>query len=175
MLKPDDFIGCGQVAKAHGIKGDLKIGFVSNFIPDYQQGDWLFLEFQKKPVPFFIEYIEYPGDGLPVVKLSDIGTREKAQELVNRQVLFPKNSIPEGRREALLVYQLDQFMLYNGENQYKGIIRDIIEETYQFLLEVEMPNRKEPFLVPFHPSLIASINREANYVIMSIPEGLEDL
>lgn len=175
MLNPADFIGCGQIIKTHGIKGEVKLGFVSNFIPEYQEGDWLFVEFHKKPVPFLIEAIEYSGDGLPAVKLADIDAPEEARKLLNRTILYPKADIPEDRQGALLVYQLDQFALYDSNHQYRGIIRDVIEQVHQFLLEVEKPDQTSSFLIPFQPSLVKSINREGKSVTMEVPEGLEEL
>ena len=95
MLKASEFVPCGEVIKTHGSKGAIKTSFSAHFLPAYKKGDWLFIEFNKKPVPFFIEAIEYPGDDLPVFKLEDIDTPEAAQELLNRNILFPKREFPE--------------------------------------------------------------------------------
>ena len=172
MFKADDFVPCGHIIKTHGYKGAVKAAFSEHFIPEFEKGDWLFINFNEKPVPFFIQEVTYPGDELPVFKLEDINTPEVAQKLLERKITIPKNGL--SGEEPIAILGLKGYDVYDQDKQYQGTIKEVSEQTGQFLLTLENADRRS-YLIPCHPDLILELNDREKWVAMELPEGIDSL
>ncbi len=174
MFARENFVTCGRIIKTHGIFGQIKVTFSEHFEPEYKKGDWLFLEITEKPVPFFIEGIEYQGDDLPAIQLRDVQTPEEALQIVNRPVLLPIQNLSNWQETPLTLLTLENYHVWDNNHHYKGYIKAVEEQGDQFLFTVKDPN-DEDFLLPCHPSLITEISHAKKQIIMTFPEGLEEL
>lgn len=174
MFERSNFVTCGEVVKTHGKDGQIKVNFVEQFAKEYQKGDWLFVEISKKPVPFFIEGIDYTGDNLPVIKLEDITSPEAALGLVKKALLFPLESLGSWAEDPLNFLTLKGYELFDQTHHFKGVIKEIALQTDQFLFTIEQPNGATS-LFPCHSSWVKDLDRESGYLIVDLPEGLETL
>lgn len=174
MFARNEFVTCGRIVKTHGTAGQAKIAFSEHFEPEYKKGDWLFLVISEKPVPFFIEGIEYQGDDMPSIQLRDINTPEEALKLVKQPVLVPIEELNDWQESPLRLLALENYQVWDTSGHYKGHILGVEEQGEQFLFTVKESGDKE-LLVPCHPSLISRIDHDGKHIIMAFPEGLEEL
>lgn len=160
---------CGYVSTVHGVKGQLKVVLEQSI--KLQEGTWCFLEFQKKPVPFFMEEC-WVNDDTAVLKLKGIDTPEQAAELRNKAFMLPVEQLGDLAQEDTS----DSFLgftvwLVNGIEL--GEVKDVFDNSGQILLDVK--RGEESYLVPFHEDWLESLDPEEKKLLLEVPEGLLDL
>ncbi len=166
---PNRYFYIGKILKSHGYQGQLKI-YLLEELGELKQGDWLMIAFQKKPVPFFMESIEYLADDLAIVKLKDVENKEAAQSFVQHDLYLPDSKISKELQQALIIYQLKGFELLDQSEQQVGKIQEIQESAGQYLLSVSY--KDEDVLIPYHNDLVHYIDQESKVIAMEIAEGL---
>jgi len=166
---PNRYYYIGKILKSHGYQGQLKI-YLLEELQELKQGEWLMIAFQKKPVPFFMESIEYLADDLAIVKLKAVENKEAAQSFVQHDLYLPDSKISEERQEALIIYRLKGFELFDQNEQQVGKIEEIQESAGQYLLSVRY--KGEDVLIPFHNDLVHYFDQEGKVISVEIAEGL---
>ncbi len=161
-----DFIAVGMVAKSHGTKGEVRIQLTENV----KLKQWAFLEFQGKPVPFYIEAISGSKDE-PVVQLQGINTPDKSQELAGKAVLMPKEQVK--RSKAKQAASVIGYILIDAQLGEIGALESVEELPQQTLL-VTTYNGKQ-VLIPAVEEFIADINDKKKRILLELPEGLLEI
>ena len=92
-IQRKDFIVVGVVEKAHGTKGELKFSFEQKI----QLKEWVFIEINEKPVPFFIQSV---SPNQTIIKLEGINSPDEAERFVNRNILFPSTQAKRRTRSV---------------------------------------------------------------------------
>lgn len=160
---------CGHVSAAHGVKGGLKVLLEQHI--DLQKGTWCFLEFQKKPVPFFMEECSV-SDDVAILKLRGVETPEQATALRGKTFMLEENL---AQSKGLLS---DQDLGYVGfevfliEGQLVGEVTNVYDNSGQTLLEVK---GKEMYLIPFHEDWLEEVDLGRKRLTLEVPEGLLSL
>lgn len=165
-------VAIGEVAGAQGVKGRLKVIFhlESNTVA-LDKGTWCFLEYQKKPVPFFIEWAAEMDEGA-VLQLRGIQTPEGVHALRGKRVWVPADAV--GREMVVTSHDLIGYMLVNhSDGREIGRVTQRIDIAGNPLLEVDMGH--DTALVPFHPSLVRHVDPLAQLLVMELAQGLFDL
>jgi 16S rRNA processing protein RimM len=160
----------GSITGNYGVKGQLKI-VLDKDIKNLEKGTWLFLEIQKKPVPFFIE--ETLGqDKSYVVKLKGIDTPEQGREYFNLSVGVQENNLVEPKTNDLL--QLIDYKIIDANSKREiGLIEDIYDNSAHLLAKVNY--QENELLIPLHNELVIDINEREKEITLQLPEGLIDL
>lgn len=171
LWENESFLTCGEIIKTHGYQGKVKISFSEAFDISYHTGDWILIEFNKKPVPFLIQDITPSQDEIFIIKLTNINSDEEARELLNRKVLIQKSKAVIIDEEARLADELPGFILYDQNKAFVGSITEVQEHEHQFLLAVNTLEKKE-ILIPLHADLIIGIDEKDKTISMNLPEGL---
>lgn len=163
-IQRKDFIAAGTVEKTHGTKGELRLGLeqATNL------KEWVFLEIQGKPVPFFIQSIS--GDQ-SIVKLEGIDTPVQAARFTGMQLLVPAR---RGKRKTR-ANDLDVtgFMLVDATLGELGRVEEVEELPQQLLLRTTYEGRE--LLIPAVEEFIIGINEEEQRIDLELPEGLIEL
>ena len=170
----DKYISIGYTKKAHGAGGELKISIEEKYMEDFLANDFLFLNVQSKPLPFFIENIR-PGKDL-IIKLEEVDTPRQAKELTSSEVFLREKDVgekPVDTDPGFTYEKLAGFQLFDSESGALGPILEVREMKFQDLLVVKHGERE--ILVPIHDDLIEWVDREAKKISLQLPEGLLDL
>lgn len=158
----------GFIKKTHGFKGAVKLCIErESFTP--KSTEPLFLEYDKKGVPFFIQSLS-GEDTEWLVTFDDIDSVDLAEDLVGRGVfaesagsgdfLFPDSEI--------IGYTLVDKHL--GET---GQVISLIEKPGQDLLEVQHPSGS--FFIPFVPEMFTDVDHHRKIIYADLPDGLVQL
>lgn len=161
-----DFIDIGSVVKSHGTKGELRVSLTENVTLK----QWAFLEFQGKPVPFYIESISGDKEE-PVIKLEGIHSPVDAQRLVARTLLFPANKVK--RTKASQVADVIGFKLIDETFGFIGHLESIEDLPQQTLLVTTYKGKE--LMIPAVEAFIVDINPEKEEVLLELPTGLLDI
>jgi 16S rRNA processing protein RimM len=165
MIKKEDCYKIGRLGKAHGVKGEVTFQMTDDVF-DRVDADYLILEVDGILVPFFMEEYRFRSDSVVLVKFCDIDTQERASELTNCDVWFPRSLTPD-EEEPTLAGLVGFNIIEAGDNTVVGRIAAIDDSTANLLFELENGT-----LIPANDNLIQDINTREKQIIMNIPEGL---
>ncbi|MGI6232660.1 MAG: ribosome maturation factor RimM [Prevotella sp.] len=168
--------GCyliGRMGKPHGVKGEICFTF-SDDVFDRLDADYIILEIDGLPVPFFFEEYRFRSDDLALVKLEGIDTEDDARRLTGCGVYFPR-SLSEADTDKASWAELHGFTVVEaGSGRKVGTVVDVDDSTQNILLQVTTPEGSE-LLLPVNEELLEKIDKRARQLVLVIPEGLLDL
>ena len=162
----------GYISKTRGLKGEMQLFFE---FEDYESLDMdvVFLEVNKKLVPYFIDAIKLQKNSTAYVTFEDVDHIDKAQALVRKKVYLPNDKMPERDPDDFRYTDLIGFLVIDETHGELGEITDVQEFPQQFVATVDM-NGKE-LMFPLSDDLIVGIDGEEEIIEVELPEGLVDL
>lgn len=157
----------GRVAGKHGFSGELHLALNSDIDPkSIQQGNFLFVEFDGKGVPFFIESWREKSR---IVKLSDVDDSNSASELEGKTLLLVAPHFEEDDDEGSLVG-----FAVKVNNAIIGQIQAVEEYPAGWMLVIK--NASDPeFLIPWVDDWFIEADEHLKIVELDLPEGLLEL
>ena len=169
MIKKEEVYKIGRIGKAHGVKGEVSFNFDDDVF-DRVDAEDLILEVDGILVPFFMEEYRFRSDSTALVKFEDIETQDRARELTNCDVYFPRDLVDD--EEEVLTYSfLIGFDIIDASTDKKvGTIASVDESTLNILFELE-----EGTLIPASEELITDIDKENKTITIALPEGILEL
>ena len=170
MIKQEAVYPIGRIGKAHGIHGEVTFHFDDDIF-DRVDADYLVLEVDGILVPFFIEEYRFRSDSTALMKLEGIDSQERARELTNCDVYFPRR-LAEADDDAPLTFAfLVGFTIVNAaDGRRVGTIASVDDSTLNTLFCLD-----DGTLIPAAEELIVSIDQKKKEITLRIPEGLLDL
>ena len=169
MIRKEDVYKIGRIGKAHGVKGEVSFNFDDDVF-DRVEAEYLILEVDGILVPFFMEEYRFRSDSTALVKFEDIDTQERARELTNCDVYFPRD-LADDEEEVLTYSFLVGFDIVEAKTDKKvGVIASIDDSTANILFELE-----DGRLIPASEELITDIDKDKKTITINLPEGILDL
>ena len=169
MIKKEEVYKIGRIGKAHGVKGEVSFNFDDDVF-DRVDAEYLILEVDGIMVPFFMEEYRFRSDSTALVKFEDIDTQDRARELTNCDVYFPRD-LADDEEEVLTYSFLVGFDIIEASTGKKvGTIASIDESTLNILFELE-----DGMLIPASEELITDIDKDNKTITIALPEGILDL
>lgn len=165
----------GYVVKTHGLKGEVTIainGYSVEELDSIRDSHPLFIEIDKRLVPYFIQSISTSGNKA-IVKLDDVHSVEDASKLVKRSLFLPKNIRPKTQRGEFYDDEIVDFTVTDEELGPLGRIIDVIQAGPNRLLVLERDGKE--VLIPVSSPFIKRINKSKKLITVSLPEGFLDI
>lgn len=163
----------GYVSKTRGLKGEVQLFFE---FEDYDELDLdvIFLEVNKKLVPYFVDTIKLQKNSTAYATFEDVDHIDKAQAIVRRKMYLPNDKMPERDPDDFRWTDLVGFLVVDEEHGELGEIIDVTEMPQQFIATVELEDGKQ-LMFPLSEDLILGIDGEEEIIEVDLPEGLVDL
>ena len=170
MIRQEDVYRIGRLGKAHGVNGEVTFHFDDDVF-DRTDADYLVLEVDGILVPFFIEEYRFRSDSTALLKLEGVDSQERARELTNVDVYFPRN-LTETDDDAPMTYAfLVGFTIIDAATGKEvGTIESVDESTLNILFCLT-----DGTLIPAAEELIEGIDQKKKEIALRLPEGLFDL
>ena len=166
MIKKEEVFKIGRLGKVHGVKGELSFMFDDDVF-DRVDADYLVLDVDGILVPFFIEEYRFRSDSTALMKFEGIDTQERARELTNCDVFFPR-ALAEADDEQLSWSYFAGFNMIDATTgKSVGTIASVDDTTMNILFELE-----DGTLIPAAEELIKKIDQKKKTITIAIPEGL---
>jgi 16S rRNA processing protein RimM len=169
-----DRIALGIIRKAHGVRGEASVeawsdspdrftdlGNVTLVSPD---------ESQTRDAA--IESVRIHA-GRALVKFSGIDAPEDVQKLQNWTVEIPLLEARNLDADEYFLHDLVGLTLVDAEGRERGRVVEVEETGGGLLLVVDGPRGR--FDVPFAAEICTKVDLEAKRIVVSLPEGIEDL
>lgn len=162
----------GYISKTRGLKGELQLFFE---FEDYQDLDFdvLFVEVNKKLVPYFVDTIKYQTNSTAYLNLEDVDHIDKAQPLVRKKIYLPNDKMPERDPDDFRYTDLIGYLVIDEVHGELGEITHVQEMPQQFVATVDF-NGKE-LMFPLNDDLMLGIDSEDQVLEVDLPEGLVEL
>ena len=169
MIKKEEVYKIGRLGKAHGVKGEISFMFDDDVF-DRTDADYLILDVDGILVPFFMEEYRFRSDSTALIKFEGIDTQDRARELTNCDVYFPRH-IASNDDEPLTWSFLVGFNIIDAKTgKGVGLISRVDDSTMNILFEME-----DGMLIPASEDLITHIDQKEKTITINIPDGLLEL
>jgi len=173
MIDPDSIFKIGHIGRIHGVKGEVAI-HITDDVFDRVDADFLFVEVEGLPVPFFIEEYRFKSDSTVLMKFCDIDDANQASTLTGCDVYFPRELTEEADGE-LSWSEIVGFSIVNSDTgDTVGEVTGVDLSTINTLFEVQTSEDKN-ILVPAADELVDEVDRANRTIRMRLPEGLLDI
>ena len=169
MIKKETVYKIGRIGKAHGVKGEVSFMFDDDVF-DRVDADYLVLELDGILVPFFMEEYRFRSDSTALVKFEDIDTQDRARELTNCDVYFPRQLADDDDEELSWTFLVGFDIVEASTGKKVGTIVNVDESTLNILFELE-----NGMLIPANEELITDIDKDNKTISLALPEGILDL
>lgn len=159
----------GRISAKHGFKGEISIApDDSSLIKYIKKGNFLFIEFDGKGVPFLIENCSAGG---MVVKLADIDSEQSAKEIIGASVFLEKTKV---KKSVISGFDhLSGFSIRDNETEFTAIITKV--EIYPQGPMLEVLSMDKTFLIPLVEEWIIEIDEDKKCINMQLPAGLTEI
>ncbi|MCL7989352.1 ribosome maturation factor RimM [Sphingobacterium sp. lm-10] len=159
----------GYISKTRGLKGELQFFFE---FEDYRdlEFDVIFVEIEKKLVPFFVDQIKVQNNSTAYVNLEDVDHIDKAQALVRKKVYLPNDKMPVRDPEDFRYSDLVGYEVSDRVEGKLGIVTAVQELPQQHVATVDMEGKELMF--PLTEQLIINVGKDDKLLEVDLPEGL---
>jgi 16S rRNA processing protein RimM len=169
MIKKEDVYKIGRIGKAHGVKGEVTFNF-NDDVFDRVDAEYLILEVDGILVPFFMEEYRFRSDSTALMKFEDIDTQDRARELTNCDVYFPRELSDNDEEEISWSFLVGFSIVDAQSGKNVGTIASIDDNTMNILFELE-----DGTLIPASEELITDIDKDNKTITIALPEGILEL
>lgn len=157
----------GRVAGKHGFSGEVSLLADSeDYLKTLKKGDFLFVEFDKKGVPFLIETISAGGR---IVKLADIDSEHAAALLLGKNIMSAEEQDDDDQNWD----SLNDFTIQISGRNLAGTINSIEEYPAGPMIVATFDGNE--ILIPAVEEWIEEIDDVNSIITISVPEGLLEL
>lgn len=160
----------GRIGKPHGVRGELRMQYTDDVF-DRTGADFVFLNIDGLPVPFFIESYRFRSDDLVLMKFEDIDTAERAAELTGCEVYFPRDLSDSTGNDISWAEIIGYKVVDSADSAEVGTIRSVDDSTMNILFTI-VDGKGEEHLIPVGDDLIKNVDKENKTITMFIPDGL---
>jgi len=167
-----DFFYIGYITKTHGLKGEVQLFFE---FEDYRELDFdvVFLETDKKKVPYFVTELKILPNGTARLALEDVDHVDKARPLLRKKAFLPKDRLPVRDPDEFRYADLVGYLAIDEREGELGRIANVREMPQQHIAAVDFGGRE--LLFPLNGDFIRDIDPEGKTIEVDLPDGLMDV
>jgi len=171
-----DFLFCpnlslvGKISKVHGIEGEVIIIFDTLYKEKIKSTEWVFIDIDGLPVPFFVISKRLISDMAAILKLEDVKTPEKAREISGLNIFIETN---KNIKPISDYYSIIDFTVYDKEGKLIGYINKLNDYNGNIVIQIITNNGE--MLLSLNEKILISIDKRKKILKVDIPEGLLDL
>ncbi|TJZ62036.1 16S rRNA processing protein RimM [Sphingobacterium olei] len=162
----------GYISKTRGLKGEVQVFFEFEDYMDLEF-DVLFVEENKKLIPYFVDELKLQKNSTAYATFEDIDHIDKAQPLLRKKIYLPNDKMPVRDPDDFRYTDLIGYLVIDEHHGELGEITAVQEMPQQFIATVNMDGKELMF--PLSDDLILGIDGEEGTIEVELPEGLVDL
>jgi len=167
IAEPVTFIG--KCLRYHGFKGEVVIALEPSVRKYIQKAEWVFINIDNSPVPFFVESIS-ATDQSAILKLKGIDKEKQLPEILKQDVFVASSLFPSKFKPQQNEFQ--GFTVFSQEKEI-GTAHELVDYNGNLLLQVF--NHEKEILIPVNDNTIVSVDKRKKKIVVEVPEGLLEL
>ena len=161
----------GHFSRVHGYKGKIVISFSDENPSILKNNSIIWVEEFGIPTPYKIKEIQKLNKNKRILSLLNLNNN-KAEKLKNKKV-YVDSKDDNNREEYLNNYNIDNYKLYNQDNELIGLISSVLKIQNNNLLQIFIKDKE--VLIPFNEKNILAIDHSKKILKINIAEGLIEL
>ncbi len=161
----------GRVTKPHGVRGAVKVFPETDFPQRFSDEKTLVLDVRGEKETHAVEYVRFQGSGMLIVKLKDIDTMEKAEQLRGAEILVDEEHLYPLEEGAYYYHELVGCTVTDEKKGDLGVLKDVFFNGGTDIYVVETPEKKE-ILIPAVESMVRKVDVKNRVITVEIFEGL---
>ena len=173
MYTKEECFKLGSVARLHSFKGEVSIFLDVENPQEFKKLESIFVEYDNKLIPFFIDNIQIRNKGFAIVKFDGINTEKKALLLLKKSLYLPLEFLPELEGDDYYDFEIKNFKVIDKNHGHIGNIVDVLDSKVNPLLVIQ--NNETEILLPKMDQFIDNIDWDNKIMNVSAPEGLIEM
>ncbi len=158
----------GQVMRAHGLRGEVKVKILTDFPERFGLLKTVYLGDEARP--YELEGFRLQRKGA-LLKLAGCDDRSAAEKLRGQVVQIPiEEAMPLGEDEYY-VHQIEGLTVWTTDGERLGVIRDVLFTGSNEVYVVEGDDRSE-ILIPAIAQVVQEVDLDGGRLIVELIEGL---
>ena len=162
----------GHVIKPHGLKGEVSILLDVDNPQNYKELESVFVEINKKLVPFFITSLRIKKN-IAVVELEDINSPDDLKPLIGQDLYLPLEVLPPLEGDHFYYHEIIGFTIHDAQSGELGQVVSVYTNPSQDLIAMEYKNKE--VLIPVSDEILKTVDRENQILYVDLPDGLLDI
>ena len=161
----------GYVLKTHGLKGELVLVIDADNPQEYSEMESVFVEVNKKLIPFFIKKIQLNGSKA-IIKFEEVDSLDEAKRFKGSRIYLPLEVLPE-LEDGYYFHELIGFKVKDSIEGELGIISGVFDSGSQDL--IAMQYQEKEVLIPLTDEVVTKVDKKSETLHTTLPEGLLDI
>lgn len=168
-----EYIHIGKLVAVFGVKGELILKHSLGKKSNLKEASAIFVEETKGSyIPYFLETAKAKNEEETFIKLEGVNSKEAAARFTAKPVwLLDADFRKLAGKDAPI--SLLGYEVITDEDENLGPIEEVIEQPHQVLLRVTLEGNEA--LIPLHAETLDKIDRVAQKVYVTLPDGLLDI
>ncbi|MFN3299213.1 MAG: ribosome maturation factor RimM [Sediminibacterium sp.] len=168
-----EYIHIGKLVAVFGVKGELILKHSLGKKSNLKEASAIFVEETKGSyIPYFVETAKAKNEEETFIKLEGVDSKEAAARFTAKPVwLLDADFRKLAGKDAPI--SLLGYEVITDEDENLGPIEEVIEQPHQVLLRVTLEGNEA--LIPLHAETLDKIDRVAQKVYVTLPDGLLDI
>lgn len=162
----------GYVIKKHGTKGEVSIHLDVDYPQEYTELESVFVELNKKLVPFFIERVQIHGDKA-IVKFEDVNDQLAAGELKAKAIYLPLSVLPKLNDGEFYYHDIVDYSVEDKQNGSIGKVAEVVTNAVQDIIVVN--GEESEILIPVTDEIVLNADHDGRVLHVNLPDGLLDI
>ena len=169
-MKKENCFYLGIIARKHSYKGEVVVVLDTDEPEIYANLDAVFVEFNEKLIPFFVEEIKLQKGNQLRIKFEDIDSEEDTKSILKRDTYLPLTLLPKKEGNHFYYHEIIGFTVEDINYGIVGKIVSINDSTAQALFIIK--NGEKDILIPIIDEFIKNVDRVNTKIIVETPDGL---
>ena len=170
-MTKDECVELGYIAKAHGLKGEVKVVFDVHDIHEYGKGTRLYLAKKEAPLQARkIKQIRVSNDKHAIVLFEGVDDRNASEALRGTTLYFPESELPELPEGHFYYFEVIGFTIEDAKLGPLGSIQRIIDGAAQDIIVMDYQGKE--VLIPMNPEFVGQADMQARVLHTQLPDGL---
>jgi len=163
----------GEVLKAQGIKGEVKIRIISSFPEHLKELNSLLFNNDSGLTELKIEHVRITGQ-FAVIKFDKVTDRNSAEALQGGLLYITRDELTRLPADEFYQHDLIGLSAFDQSGRYLGKVVDIEELPAHDLLIINQENGTQ-FQVPFVRNFIGMVDLESEKLVINSIDGLTEV
>ncbi|TAH26063.1 MAG: 16S rRNA processing protein RimM [Cytophagales bacterium] len=163
----------GKIIRPHGTKGELLVQLIVEKPENFLKKESIFIEINKKLVPFFIRKIALLQKDKAIISLEDVNSEEDLDHLLDCFIFLPLEALPKLEKGHFYYYQIIDYDILDAILGKLGKVSQVYEMPGQDMLEMSYQDCE--VLIPINDAIVHQADHTKKELYVSLPTGLLEI
>lgn len=168
-MKKDRFT-VGKIVNTHGLKGELKVQYYTEYPEDFEDFDYLIIEGEGE-TKFEIESVRSVKNTV-LVQFKAFNDINLVERFKNREVFYLREDYDTLEEGVYFVVDLIGLKVIDQKKGEVGVLTDVLKNTAQDIYVIKKNDGSGVFYMPAVPAFLDRIDIEAGHIYVNLIEGL---